>query len=115
MRRRRAAPAFVAGALFLSPALAQERATPDGDPEAGRKIAAGICQSCHGMNGIPQQPEMPTIAGSDATYLVRQLEAYRTGDRKNDMMSAVAPMLDEQKTADVAAYYAGMRVTAEPP
>ena len=51
------------------------------------------------MNGIATQPEMPTIAGSDATYLFRQLEAYRSGERKNDMMSAVAPMLDEQKKA----------------
>ena len=58
--------------LVISPALAQGGAAPDGNPVAGRKIAAGICQSCHGMNGIAQQPEMPTIAGSDATYLVRQ-------------------------------------------
>lgn len=115
MRRSRAAPSFSAGALFVSQALAQGTTDAGGDPAAGRKIAAGICQSCHGMNGIAQQPEMPTIAGSDATYLVRQLDAYRTGERKNEMMSAVAPMLDDQKMADVAAYYASMRVIAEPP
>jgi cytochrome c553 len=115
VRRSRPVAALIAGALVISPALAQGGAAPDGNPVAGRKIAAGICQSCHGMNGIAQQPEMPTIAGSDATYLVRQLEAYRTGERKNEMMSAVAPMLDDQKMADAAAYYASIRVTAEPP
>jgi cytochrome c553 len=109
------APAFVSGVLVVSPVLAQDAAAPAGDPAAGRKIAAGICQSCHGMNGIAQMPDMPTIAGGDATYLLRQLEAYRSGERKNEMMSAVAPMLDDRKMADVAAYYASMQVTSAPP
>lgn len=110
----RLAAALAAGLLLTGPALAQA-AGPAGDPAAGRKIAAAICQSCHGLNGLPQMPEMPTIAGSDAGYLVRQLEAYRSGERQNEMMSAVAPMLDEGKMADVAAYYASIQVTAAPP
>ncbi len=61
-------------------------------------------------------PEMPNIAGDDATYITRQLEAYKSGERKNELMSAVAPMLDEKKMADVAAYYAGIQVqVVQPP
>lgn len=103
----------VACVLLAGPAWAQD--APAGDSAAGRKIASGICQSCHGLDGLAKMPEMPTIAGSDAAYLLRQLEAYRSGERKNEMMSAVAPMLDDRKMADAAAYYAGIKVSAEPP
>jgi cytochrome c553 len=114
LRTARGAGALFASALFSVPALAQAGAGP-GDVAAGRKIAAAVCQSCHGLNGLPQMPEMPTIAGSDAGYLVKQLEAYRSGARVNELMSAVAPMLDEQKMADAAAYYAAIKLEATPP
>lgn len=110
---------LVASAFFAVPALAQSASAPAGapagDPVAGRKLAAGVCQACHGLNGLAKMPEMPTIAGSDATYILRQLQAYRGGERQNEMMSAVAPMLDDQKMADVAAYYANIKVEATVP
>ena len=112
-RRHMWTSAAIAGVLLAGPALAQD--APAGDAAAGHRIAAGICQSCHGMDGLPKLPDMPTIAGSAASYLERQLAAYRSGERQNEMMSAVAPMLDDQKAADVAAYYAAMRVTSQPP
>lgn len=96
------------GALLAIPALAQDAA-------AGRKIVAGICQSCHGFDGLAKMPEMPNIAGDDASYIVRQLEAYRSGARQNELMSAVAPMLDDAKMANVAAYYSSLKVTVAPP
>ena len=113
--RRAGALAGLAGALAVhgGAALAQDAA--GGDPAAGRKIASTICQSCHGLDGLAKMPEMPTIAGADAAYLQRQLEAYQNGSRQNEMMSAVAPMLDKKKMEDVAAYYAAVKVTAEPP
>jgi cytochrome c553 len=113
-RTIRGAGALFASALLSVPAPAQTDPAP-GDVVAGRKIAAAVCQSCHGLNGLPQMPEMPTIAGSDATYLVKQLEAYRSGARENEMMSAVAPMLDDRKMADAAAYYAAIKLEATPP
>lgn len=105
------AMSFWAGALLATPATALAQ-----DAAAGRKVASSICQSCHGLDGLAKMPEMPNIAGDDATYIVRQLEAYRSGARQNELMSAVAPMLDDAKMADVAAYYSGLQVTvAQPP
>lgn len=101
-------------ALAAPAALAQDDATPTGNVAAGRKLAARVCQSCHGLDGIAKMPEMPNIAGSDATYLYHQLQAYRSGARQNELMSAVAPMLDDQKMADAAAYYSGIEVKATP-
>lgn len=107
--------ALIACVLLATPALAQDAAGPAGDVVAGRKLAAGICQSCHGLDGLGKIPEMPTIAGADAGYIVRQLKAYGSGARENEMMSAVAPMLNEQQMADAAAYYAAIKLVATPP
>ena len=46
---------------------------------------------------------MPNIAGDGAPYIVRQLDAYCSGARQNELMSAVAPMLSDAKMTDVAA------------
>ena len=80
------------------------------DATAGRRIAAGVCQSCHGLDGLAKMPDMPNIAGDAATYITRQLQAYKSGERQNELMSAVAPMLDDTKMADVAAYYSSLQV-----
>lgn len=107
--------ALLVSAATAGTARAQDAGAVTGDVAGGRKIAAGVCQACHGLNGLPKMPEMPTIAGADAGYLLKQLAAYKSGERQNEMMAAVAPMLDDKKMADVAAYYAAVKVTAEPP
>ena len=104
---------FAGGALVVSALLTS---VPAQDAAAGRKIATSVCQSCHGLDGLAKMPEMPNIAGDDATYIVNQLQAYKSGTRQNELMSAVAPMLDDTKMADVAAYYSSLKVTvAQPP
>ena len=85
-----------------------------GDRAAGRKKAIQ-CQACHGLDGISKIPAGPNLAGQDEQYLVKALRDYKKGDRKNDMMSLVAPNMTEQDMADLAAYYAGIEVTVTPP
>jgi cytochrome c553 len=85
-----------------------------GDRIAGRKKAAQ-CQACHGLDGLSKIPEGPNLAGQDENYLVKAIRDYKTGARKNDMMSIVAPGLSEEDIADLAAYYAAIEVTVAPP
>ncbi len=95
-------------ALFGSgPTLAQDTA---GDPEAGRQVA-GVCQTCHGLDGYAQVPMAPHIGGVPAAYLAEQLRAYRSGERENEMMSAVAKDLTDEQIDDVAAWYASHTAT----
>lgn len=108
---RRAGGALLASALLVAVALAPAHAQDAGE---GRKIATHVCQACHGLDGLAKQPDMPNIAGDDAAYLTRQLQAFRSGARQNELMSAVAGMLDDAKMADVAAYYSGLHVTVTP-
>jgi cytochrome c553 len=95
------------GLLLAGAGLAQ-------DAEAGRKVA-GMCRTCHGLDGIAVMPVAPNIAGEPAAYLAAQLEAFRSGARVNEMMSVVAGGLNDAQIADVAAWYAAQAVTATLP
>ena len=85
-----------------------------GNVATGRQKALQ-CQTCHGLDGLSKMPESPNIAGNPEQYLVRQLNAFRKGERKNDMMSIVVQQLSDQDVADLAAYYAAIEVTVKLP
>ncbi len=82
------------------------------DVAAGRRVAVQVCQGCHGMDGIAKLPEAPNLAAQDATYLSRQLLAYKSGERKNEQMSVVAEDLTPEQITDVAAYYNAIEIEA---
>ena len=104
-------PAVLACALAAATA---GEATAAGDVSAGRHKALA-CQTCHGLDGKAKIPQAPNLAGQNATYLVKALEDYRSGARKNDMMSLVAPTLKDQDIDDLAAYFSAIEVTVGPP
>jgi len=74
-----------------------------------------MCQTCHGLDGRAKIPEAPNLAGQSAVYLGKALKDYRSGARKNDMMSIVAPALKDEDIDDLAAYYSSIEVTVAPP
>ena len=78
-----------------------------GDPAAGRKKAMQ-CQACHGLDGKAKLPDAPNLAGQNEIYLAKALGDFKTGERKNDMMSLLAPKLSDEDIADLAAYYASL-------
>jgi cytochrome c553 len=67
------------------------------------------------MDGTAKIPEAPNLAGQSDIYLVKALKDYRSGARKNDMMSLVAPALKDQDIDDLAAYYSAIEVSVGPP
>lgn len=80
------------------------------DRDAGRKVA-GMCRTCHGLDGYAKIPIAPHIGGEPASYLAAQLLAFRSGVRKHEMMSVVAASLSDAQIDDVAAWYAGHAVS----
>ena len=84
------------------------------DAAAGRKVAAR-CQACHGIDGIARLPVAPNLAGESSTYIAMQLQAFKDGTRKNEMMTVVAEGLSETEIADVAAWYESIEVTVKVP
>lgn len=77
------------------------------DVTAGMEKAA-TCAACHGMNGISVSADIPNLAGQKAEYLVTQLKAFKDGSRKNPLMNAIAPQLDEADMQNLAAYFSGL-------
>jgi cytochrome c553 len=81
-----------------------------GDVKAGAAKAM-MCQACHGLDGLSKAPDSPNIAGQIEPYLVAQLQAFKTGVRKNDAMSAVAPSLSDADIEDLAAYFSAIEIS----
>jgi cytochrome c553 len=80
-----------------------------GDIKAGRTKAL-MCQTCHGLDGLSKSPDAPNIAGQLEPYLVAQLQAFKSGTRKNDAMSVVAPSLSDADIDDLAAYFSAIEI-----
>lgn len=95
------AAALVAAAGALSAA--------EGDAAAG-KGKTSMCIGCHGIGGyktaFPEVYSVPKLGGQHAAYIVKALQAYRTGERSHPSMRAIAATLSDKDMADLAAYYA---------
>lgn len=88
----------------------------EGNADAG-KARAAVCGGCHGADGNSVNPQWPSLAGQNAGYIRRQLEAFRSGERQNPLMGPQAMGLSDQDIADLGAYYASLVVkggTADP-
>lgn len=93
---------------LAAPALAQ-------DPAAGRKLAATVCHTCHGVDGIGRSPDVPHIGGESTFYLEKQLHAFASGERTHPQMTIIAAGLSEQDIRDVAAWYSRIILRATEP
>ncbi|MFK8067425.1 MAG: cytochrome c [Gammaproteobacteria bacterium] len=81
----------------------------EGDPEAG-KTKSQACAACHSADGNSVMPDWPKLAGQGAKYLIQQLNAFKSGDRENPLMTAPTASLSDQDIADLAAYFSSQKV-----
>ena len=79
--------------------------------DAGKEKAAA-CVSCHGESGNSLVSTFPKLAEQHSSYLVKQLEAYKNGTRKNPMMSSIAAGLSHNDMTALGAYYAAQKISA---
>jgi cytochrome c553 len=66
---------------------------------------AKICATCHGENGVPQLKTTPAIWGQNTGYLFYQLRDFKSGSRKNDLMSPIAAALQQEDLLPLAEYF----------
>ena len=78
------------------------------DMEAGKAKVATVCAACHGGNGVSVSASIPNLAGQKVGYLTDQLQAFKDGERKNDLMNAIASQLDGQDIENVATFFASL-------
>jgi cytochrome c553 len=112
---RPSAKAIVFGAGLTMCFVAQNRAEAQGDAKAGRAKAESVCAVCHGVDGLAKIPEAPNLAGQSENYLIAQLTAFKSGERKNEMMSVVSQDLSDADIENLAAYYSGIEISVKTP
>jgi cytochrome c553 len=91
--------------LLLMPLAMSTSALADDPIEAKAKV----CTTCHGENGVPQLKTTPGIWGQNAGYLFYQLRDFKSGSRKNDLMSPIAASLDQKDLLPLAEYFSKLK------
>ena len=91
-------------AAFSSVSLAS------GSAEAGQAKAA-VCMGCHGADGNSLMAMYPKIAGQGESYLIKQLQDFKSGARASAMMVGFVAALSEEDMSDLAAYFASQAIS----
>jgi cytochrome c553 len=76
------------------------------DSLAAGKAAAEACGGCHGDNGVSKTPGSPSLVGLDPKYLIAAIGAYKSGQRKNELMKSLVGGLSDADAGNVALFYA---------
>jgi cytochrome c553 len=79
-----------------------------GNPVTG-KTRSELCQGCHGESGLSLEDLIPNLAGQYANYIAKQLRNFQTGERKHQIMSAMAQTVNDQELTDIAAYFSSQQ------
>lgn len=97
-------------ALVIGAGGSSVLAQTGGNAEAA-KSKVSMCMGCHGIpmyhTAYPEVYSVPMIGGQSATYIVKALQEYKSGERSHPTMQGIAKGLTDQDMADVAAYYGG--------
>jgi cytochrome c len=92
------APMLLAFALTL--AIAGNAQAQDGKA----LFTAKGCPACHGPDGgKPLGPGYPKTKGQDETYIINQIKAFKSGERKGGQSALMAPMANTLSDAEAVA------------
>jgi cytochrome c553 len=88
--------------------FASEVEVKAGEPTVG--VAPGkvtqLCVACHGKDGVGVSNAYPTLRGQYDSYIAQALDEYKSGARKNPVMSTFVTSLTPAEIDQIAAYYA---------
>jgi cytochrome c553 len=102
-------------ALFSSMAVSAAEPAAPAKPDLGKgqAISTQVCAACHTVDGSRGSPANPIIQGQFPEYIAKQLHEFKSGARKNPVMSGMAAPLSDDDIRNVAAFY-GSKATAKP-
>ena len=88
------------------PSAANADNVPSTDPVQVGKAAAVGCVECHGDGGVSKTAGVPSLVGSYPKALVNAMKAYKSGERKNDVMKTMFAGITDAGMNNIALYYA---------
>ncbi|HPI96614.1 MAG TPA: cytochrome c [Gammaproteobacteria bacterium] len=94
--------------LFVSSGVLAKGDNLSGDKAKGEEKVKQVCQSCHGMDGQGINDTYPKLSGQFADYMIQALSDYKSGARKNPIMSGFAATLTDEDIVNVATYYSSL-------
>jgi cytochrome c553 len=97
----------VTRAAILSGCLLVVHGTASGDPEAGKRLAATRCVTCHSSTE-PIHSIVPLLEGQPKAAFIAQWRAFRERKRTAPLMVSLAEELSEKDVGDLAGYYASL-------
>jgi cytochrome c553 len=72
--------------------------------------ATQVCVACHGADGAKTvAPDYPVLAGQYSDYIVRALQDYKSGKRKNPVMAGIIGGVDARDFEAIAAFFSQQR------
>jgi cytochrome c553 len=84
-----------------------------GNPAQPPAALQQTCASCHGIDGNSTSPGFPKLAAQIPQYLQKQLADFKSGARKNPIMSGMAAGLSSRDMEALAAYFGAQAINAD--
>ena len=97
-----AAPASASAAApahDAAPAAPAKAAKPD---LVKGEASFAMCAACHGADGNSGTPANPKLSQQHPEYLVKQLQEFKSGKRKNAIMQGMAAALSDDDMKNIA-------------
>ena len=101
---------FYVPAAALAAAALLGSASAFGQQDVQARYLAATCASCHGTDGHSAGGDgMPGLAGLSRTYMIEQMNAFRSGERKATIMNQLAKGYTEEQIAQLAEFFSRQR------
>jgi cytochrome c len=99
----------IVASLTLAGSLVLTGMAPIAHAQDGKALYTSKgCPACHGPDGgKPLGPGYPKTKGQDETYLINQIKAFKSGERKGAQSALMAPMamtLNDAESAAIAKF-----------
>ena len=93
---------FAAGEAAPVAAAAVPAKVAKPDLVKGAATFTAVCAACHGADGNSGTPAYPKLSQQHPEYLVKQLQEFKSGKRKNAIMQGFASMLSDEDMKNVS-------------
>ena len=97
---------YLLTALLAVTAVSSQAAAPakvaKPDLVAGEAKFTAVCAACHGADGNSGTPVNPKLAQQHPEYLIKQLQEFKSGVRKNAIMQGFASQLSDADMKNIA-------------
>lgn len=79
------------------------------------KTRSLMCGYCHGKDGNSLKPDVPNLAGQNTKYLLKQIDLFANGVRKNYVMERLVKGISDEDRINLAVYFGAQPVVNAQP